>query len=43
MEDEIASRDLPDGRRAYIIHLTYGRARICIANKYCPMSIDNSY
>ena len=40
---ELASRDLPDGRRAYIIPLTYGRARICISNKYSPLFIDNSY
>lgn len=42
-EYELASRDLPNGRRAYIIRLTYGRARICVSPKGDPWFIEDSY
>ena len=42
-EGNYAKRKLEDGRTLFVIPLTYGRARLCIGNKYNPYSFDNAY
>jgi len=42
-EGNIAKRVLPDGRTLFVVPLTYGRARLCIGNKYFPASFDDTY
>jgi hypothetical protein len=32
INDELYSRDLPDGRTVSVVSLTYGRARICLGH-----------
>lgn len=42
-EGNYAKRVLEDGRTLYVIPLTYGRARLCIGNKYCEQVYDDGY
>lgn len=39
----IAERILPDGRKAIVYPLTYGRARLSVVNRHSEMSLDASY
>jgi len=34
---------LPNGRKADIIHLTFGRARICLVSETCDLTYDTSW
>jgi hypothetical protein len=42
-EGNYAKRKLEDGRTLYVIPLTYGRARLCIGNKYEPYIFDDGF
>lgn len=42
-QHEYAKRLLDDGRTLYVVPISYGNARLCIGNKYCPMLFDNVY
>jgi hypothetical protein len=37
------ARLLPDGRRAYVMPLTYGRARLCVGKADDRIGYDDAY
>lgn len=43
----LAERTLPDGRKAFIMRMTYGKARLYVESLNCGLSripdIDNEY
>lgn len=36
-------KDFGNGKFAYIVSLTFGRARINVAPNCCPMTVDDGY
>lgn len=37
----LAVRELPNGRIAEVVRLTFGRARICLVNEHVPLVYDD--
>jgi hypothetical protein len=41
--DNYAERKLPNGRKAEVIPLTFGRARICLTSVACEFAYDDGW
>lgn len=43
MSEILRLYELPNGRKADVIHLTFGRARICLVSESCEFSYDDTW
>jgi hypothetical protein len=43
MEEILRKHKLPNGREVDIIHLTFGRARICLVDEACDLTYEDSW
>lgn len=43
MSEILRLHELPNGRKVDVIHLTFGRARVCLVSPNCDVSYDDEW